>query len=127
MRKCFRIFYPAAILVLWMVFGGAAVAQEDIYSVDDSAFETLTRPEVFFYHDEHNDNVGLDCYECHHVYDDDGELVEDETSEDFECSWCHISDDSGNLDLVVKYHQRCKGCHELEEVGPVVCSGCHVK
>jgi hypothetical protein len=114
-------------LVLGMVTGGTAVAQEDIETVEDSAFETLTRPVVYFYHDEHNDNVGLDCYECHHVYNDDGELVDDETSEDFECSECHTSDDSRNLDLVVKYHERCKGCHEQEEMGPILCSECHMR
>jgi len=127
MGNCFRFFYSAAVLVLGILLGGPVAAQEDITTVNDSAFETLTRPAVVFYHDDHNDNAGLDCHECHHVYDEDGEIAEDETSEDFECSWCHTSDDSRNLDLVAKYHERCKGCHEEWQAGPVVCSGCHMK
>jgi len=54
-------------------------------------------------------------------------LLEDETSEDSECSECHGDGSARNLDLVVKFHSRCKGCHEEEGSGPVVCSECHVK
>jgi hypothetical protein len=110
-----------------MVVGGIAIAQEDITAVDDSGFEKRIRPDAVFNHEEHNEMAELDCAVCHHVYED-GELLEDETSEDSECSECHgDSEDPRNLDLVAKYHKRCKGCHEEEGSGPVVCSECHVK
>lgn len=127
MRKCFRFFHPMAILAILMVFGGIAVAQEDIIVVDDSGFEKRIRPAAVFYHEDHNEMAALDCTACHHVYEGE-ELLEDETSEDSECSECHgNTDDPRNLDLVVKYHKRCKGCHEQLGKGPVVCSECHVE
>ena len=128
MRKCFRFFHPTVIIIAAViVVGGIAIAQEDITVVDDSGFENHIRPDAVFYHEDHNEMAELDCAVCHHVYED-GELLEDETSEDSECSECHgNSDDPRNLDLVVKYHKRCKGCHEQEGSGPVVCSECHVK
>jgi hypothetical protein len=128
MRKRFRIFHLAVIMIAaLMVACGVAVAQEDITEVDDSGFANRIRPAAVFYHEDHNEMAELDCAVCHHVYED-GELLEDETSEDSECSECHgNSDDPRNLDLVVTYHNRCKGCHEEEKSGPVVCSECHVK
>ena len=128
MRKCFRFFQLIVILAVWMVNIGPAIAQEDITAVDDSGFDSRLRPEAVFYHDEHWELAGLDCIVCHHVYDDDGVLLEGETSEGYECSECHgDTDDPRNLGLVVKYHKRCKGCHEETGSGPVVCSECHVK
>jgi glycyl-tRNA synthetase (class II) len=126
MRKCFRFFPPVFVLAFLVAMGGVAVAQEDITEVDDSGFETRIRPPAVFNHEEHNEAAELDCTVCHHVYED-GELLEDETSEDSECSECHGDGSSRNLDLVAKYHTRCKGCHEEEGAGPVVCSECHVK
>ena len=128
MRKYFRFFHPIVIIIATaLVAGGIAVAQEDITAVDDSGFVKRIRPDAVFNHEEHNEAAELDCAVCHHVYED-GELLEDETSEDSECSECHgDSDDPRNLDLVVKYHKRCKGCHEEEGSGPVVCSECHVR
>jgi hypothetical protein len=35
-----------------------------------------------------------DCNECHHVYED-GEKLEDESSEDSSCSECHEEKGSG--------------------------------
>ncbi len=128
MRKCFRFFLPAAILAILMVIGGVAVAQEDMTVVNDSAFKNHIRPDAVFNHEAHNEAAGIDdCGVCHHVYED-GVLVKDETSEDSECSECHGDPgDSRNLGLVVKFHERCKGCHEQEGKGPVTCSQCHVK
>jgi len=104
----------------------AAYSQENVKSVQDSAFKTKMRPDAVFLHDEHNEKAEIDdCGTCHHVYKD-GVKVEDETSEDTECSGCHKID--GNpVPLVAKYHLRCKGCHEEKKAGPVMCSECHVK
>ena len=127
MRKCFRFFQPVVILVTLILVGGIAVAQENMTSVQDSAFQDRERPRAVFNHDAHNEAAGLDCGVCHHVYKD-GKLVEDETSEDSECSQCHAgSKDRRHLDLVVAFHKRCKGCHEEEKQGPVTCNECHVK
>ncbi len=103
-----------------------AYSQENVKSVQDSAFKTKMRPGAVFFHDEHNKKAEIDdCGTCHHVYKD-GVKVEDETSEDMECSECHRI--NGNpVPLVTKYHLRCKGCHEEKKAGPVMCSECHIR
>jgi len=103
-----------------------AYSQEKVKSVQDSAFKEKIRPNAVFLHNEHNEKAKIDdCGTCHHVYKD-GVKVEDETSEDTECSGCHkISGDP--VPLVAKYHLRCKGCHEGKKAGPVMCSECHIR
>jgi len=117
-----------------ILIGGAAVAREDkteeIKTVEDSVFQLgrTRRPPVVFLHDAHNEAAAFEYAACHHVYDEDGRLLENETSEDKECSECHAAkDDPRHLDLVASYHNLCKGCHEKEKKGPVMCSECHVK
>jgi hypothetical protein len=87
------------------------------------------RPSPAFAHDEHNEKAGIeDCIECHHVYDEDGNRLEDESSEDQECSECHGAEgDEYPMDLVRHYHLNCRGCHQAEKAGPVACGECHAK
>lgn len=95
--------------------------------VRDSAFGVRTRGPVPFVHDEHNEKAGIDdCTACHHVYED-GEKLEFETSEDMECSECHMAGGKTRMDLITAYHQNCRGCHEEAGKGPVTCAGCHEK
>jgi cytochrome c553 len=66
-----------------------AWSQEDMTVVDNTAFDNPQRTPSVFVHDEHNETAGIDdCAACHHVYAD-GQLVEDESSEDQSCSECH--------------------------------------
>ena len=65
---------------------GTAWSQDDMTVVDNAAFDNPQRTPSVFVHDEHNETAGIDdCAECHHVYED-GELVEDESSEDQSCA-----------------------------------------
>jgi len=116
------LIFVAAVAVIVVT----AYSQENVKSVQDSAFKTKMRPGAVFLHDEHNKKAEIDdCGTCHHVYKD-GVKVKDETSEDKKCSECHkINGDP--VPLVAKYHLRCKGCHEEKKAGPVMCSECHVK
>ena len=109
-----------------LIFGISAFSQEDIVTVDDSAFFERMRPPVPFKHDEHNETAEIDeCAVCHHTYED-GKLVEDESSEDMECSECHASEeDSYPISLVKFYHINCKKCHLEKKAGPVTCAECH--
>ncbi|MFZ7124574.1 MAG: acidic tetraheme cytochrome c3 TmcA [Desulfobacterales bacterium] len=103
-----------------------AYAQEDMEFVDDTAFMETMRPSAAFRHDEHNDIAGIDdCGVCHHLYDEDGTLLEGETSEDMECGECHAAGDDYPMDLVRAFHLNCRGCHEEQKAGPVVCGECH--
>ncbi len=109
--------------------GLTAYAQEDMEVVDDSGFASNMRPLPAFRHDEHNEKAGIeDCIECHHVYDKAGNRLEDESSEDQECSECHgAQGDEYPMELVRHFHMNCKGCHQANKAGPVTCGTCHVR
>jgi hypothetical protein len=105
-----------------------AWSQEDMTVVDNAAFDNPQRPPSVFVHDEHNEAAGIDdCASCHHVYED-GELVEDESSEDQSCSECHSQEgDDEQPSLIRAFHDNCKGCHQKQQQGPIMCGECHVK
>lgn len=112
----------AALVALTAISG---FSQGDIFFVRDSAFGVRMRPAVPFAHDEHNANAEIDdCTLCHHVIVD-GEKSEFESSEDRECSACHMAGGNDRMDLMNAYHRNCKGCHEEKKEGPVTCGECH--
>lgn len=126
MRMPLRAILP---LVLLLVLAVSASSQEDMVVVDNGAFEMPRRSAAVFVHDEHNETAGIEeCGECHHVYDDEGNRVEDESSEDQMCADCHGSEDEGRKPALMKaYHLNCKGCHATQGAGPVMCGECHRK
>jgi hypothetical protein len=126
MKKRTLIVYTLIILVGCIFAVMSGYSQEDVTTVEDSAFEKKMRPGVPFLHDQHNEQAGLDeCTTCHHVYED-GELVEYESSEDQECSECHTLNKGDNpMSLANIYHLQCKGCHQEKKAGPIMCSECH--
>jgi hypothetical protein len=105
-----------------------AWSQEDMTVVDNTAFDNPQRTPSVFVHDEHNETAGIDdCAACHHVYED-GQLVEDESSEDQSCSECHsLEGADGQPSLIKAFHTNCKGCHQEQEKGPILCGECHKK
>ena len=126
--RFFRLFIPLSVLVVLALAGLSVYAQEDLSVVDDTAFADNMRPLPVFRHDEHNDAAGIeDCAECHHVYDENGQRMADESSEDQECSACHGAAEDGQfpMELVRRFHLNCQGCHQTEKAGPVVCGDCH--
>ena len=83
---------------------------------------------VRFNHGQHAAGAA-DCSVCHHKrplekvgFSPNPELVR--------CSACHQQSFSADfperLGLKAAYHQRCIGCHEREDRGPVVCVDCHL-
>ncbi|MBA3037688.1 MAG: cytochrome c3 family protein [Desulfobacterium sp.] len=125
MRK--KTWVLCSVIVLSIIFlFVTAYSQDNIKYVQDPAFTKRMRPAAVFNHDEHNENASIDdCSTCHHFYKDKVK-VENETSEDMKCSECHKID-KDPVPLINKYHLRCKGCHEQEKAGPLMCSECHVK
>ncbi len=106
----------------------SAAAQEDMMFVDRIYFDDPQRPSSVFRHDEHNLAADIwDCNVCHHVYDAEGNLIEDESSEDMLCIDCHTLDGQGSQPGLRKaFHLSCKGCHIKESKGPVMCGECHL-
>ena len=127
MKKCAVL--AVAVLALVMLMLTVAGSQEEMEIVDNSDFENPQRPPSVFRHEEHNETAALDdCAECHHVYDDSGRKLEDESSEDQRCSECHESRSSGRKPSLTRaYHLNCKGCHLQQKKGPFLCGECHVK
>ncbi len=120
------IFIMAAVVVSGLVLT-VAYSQEDIEFVDNSFFTDPQRPSSVFVHDEHNEMAGIErCNICHHMYDDEGNLLEYESSEGYYCADCHGEND-WKMPLMKAYHVRCKGCHEEQGAGPVMCGECHQK
>ena len=120
------------LLVMALLFVGVflmpAFSQEDMEVVEDEGFSKRQRPPAVFRHDDHNEKAALeDCSECHHVYED-GQKLEDESSEDQSCSECHDEKGSGDMPGLRKaFHTNCKGCHLEQKKGPVMCGSCHVR
>jgi hypothetical protein len=105
-----------------------AYSQEDMTHVDNSVYNSPQRTPSVFNHEAHNEAAEIEeCNECHHVYED-GKKLEDESSEDQLCSDCHTLEAQRNQPGLMKaFHMNCKGCHEKENKGPVMCGECHVK
>ena len=114
--------------IIGIVFWDSAYSQEDMRFISADAFENPRRPPTIFNHDEHNELAQIEaCSECHHVYDEAGNLVEDESSEDQRCSDCHESARSGRKPALMKaFHTNCKSCHREQKRGPLMCGQCHV-
>lgn len=121
-----RIYCIVAILTLLFV-ATQSLSQEEMRVVDNSIFDRPVRAPALFEHDTHNEMAGIeDCAECHHLYDEDGKWVEDESSEDQSCSECHsVQNDGSNPSLRRAYHLNCKGCHLEKRAGPIMCAQCH--
>ena len=122
-----------SLIILTLLIGvvlvlNTAWSQEDMTAVDNAAFDNPQRTPSVFAHDEHNETAGIDdCTVCHHVYED-GELGEDESSEDQSCADCHDQEGSDDQPSLIKaFHANCKGCHQEQEKGPIMCGECHIK
>ena len=126
MRNLYRSICVGWVLLCF--FPAAALAQEDMIVIDNSVFENPQRPPASFKHDEHNELALIEeCNECHHVYED-GQRLEDESSEDQRCADCHELQDVGAKPGLVKaFHTNCKSCHRKQKKGPLMCGQCHIR
>jgi len=116
-----------SMLSILLIFNSAH-SQEDMKFIQVDAFENPQRPPAGFRHDEHNGLAEIEeCNVCHHLYED-GQLVEDESSEDQRCADCHGMQNVGRKPgLVEAFHTNCKSCHRQNEKGPLMCGQCHLR
>lgn len=130
MKKVLSILTIAVLAALYLMPTVAFSSEEVDTWFNLEPFGELERPVAVFDHDEHNELAGLEdnCAVCHHAFDEDGNLLEDESSEGTYCSECHaVERNDGGTPLMKAYHLQCQSCHEQEEKGPVTCGECHVK
>jgi len=127
MKRITRILFGFSIVFPLLLV--SAHSQDDMRLINSDAFENPQRPPALFNHEEHNELAEIEeCNACHHVYDDDGQLIEDESSEDELCADCHELEASGRKPPLMRaFHLNCKGCHMKKNRGPVMCGQCHVR
>lgn len=131
-----RCFQPSVLLfpLLLLCFPPGVFGQEEELVLDNpDAYVEKHRPPVSFPHELHMGE--LECLECHHDFDEDGENVLDEDlleegNEEIFCASCH--DAGTEVDLKEAFHRQCMGCHrDLRKAGEVIapelCGECHVK
>ena len=126
MNRTASLFF--AVLLVFLLAVMLAHSQDDMTHVDNSVYTNPQRSPSVFNHEEHNELAGIEeCNECHHVYED-GKKLEDESSEDLLCSECHDFENSGNTPNLTKaFHTNCKGCHQQQKKGPIMCGECHLR
>ena len=126
MKKHLLLFLTYTVTLALLIC--PASSQEDMEVIEDVGLQKKQRPPAVFRHDEHNEMAAIEeCNECHHVYEN-GEKLEDESSEDQLCSECHkVNSPDDRPGLVKAFHLNCKGCHRTKKKGPIMCGECHVR
>ena len=126
MKKRLLLFLMVPAICIFLIL--PALSQEEMAVIEDDGFQKRQRPPAVFKHDDHNELAEIEaCNECHHIYDN-GEIQEDESSEDQLCSECHTEKSSDNQPGLKKaFHLNCKGCHQAKKKGPIMCGQCHVR
>jgi hypothetical protein len=133
LKKHFRLVVLWIPLLIFLVLPNAFGQEEEILIDNQDAYIQKHRPAVLFPHELHMGE--LDCFDCHHDYDEDGDNVLDEDlldggGEELLCSSCH--DAGTDTDLKKAFHRQCMGCHrDLRITGdgaaPELCGECHIK
>lgn len=97
--------------------------------LDEIIDGNYNRPTAQFDHDTHNEIADLEesCALCHHLFDELGNIIPDESSEEMACRECHDSGKKGLPKTEAAFHNRCKGCHIAIGQGPISCGQCHAK
>ncbi len=125
MKKNKIALYVAIVGLASLFILGSVYAQDDINSLQHDIFSTRERPAAIFPHTLHADDLAIDCLDCHHIYDKDGENVWEDTEES-DCTACHgLEADGKKLPAMKAFHDNCKGCHAKENKGPLTCGECH--
>ncbi len=111
--------------IIALLTNGSALASV----LGESLEAPRTRPVSRFDHDTHNESADLEeaCALCHHLFDENGDIMDDESSDEMACRDCHDSGDKGLPKTEAAFHNRCKGCHLENRSGPITCGQCHTK
>ena len=127
------IFFLFALIGLIFLLEEIPTAQEQEEMPEEITIYTkeyrrkLFKP-INFNHQEHADDYGIECNECHHDYKD-GKNVWEEGNPVKKCIVCHNpKKKQGRVHrLAPAYHFNCKKCHKENNAGPVKCEECHTK
>lgn len=99
-------------------------------TIENEGYRKDIRGPVPFHHQNHADDYGIACNECHHEYQD-GKNIWQEGMEVKKCIDCHDPQKKqGNADrLDIAFHKNCRDCHrdigDEEKAPSRTCAGCH--
>lgn len=90
-----------------------------------------------FPHKKHASEFQVPCKDCHHLYENGGNVWE-EGDPVAKCESCHTSPKTGKAlkdaspeeqkrSLYNAFHRNCLNCHKEEAKGPTKCIECHPK
>lgn len=107
----------------------------NVIIIDNEDYDRDRKGPVTFTHRKHALDYKIQCWECHHDYNNEGINIWNPWGETLKCKECH--DASEAIDKAVKlqtaYHINCKNCHktmakENKKTGPYRnCLTCHQK
>jgi hypothetical protein len=123
------IAFAAATLFLTSGFPIAAEVPCEIV-IENEGYKKDIKGPVAFNHQQHSEDYGIQCEECHHEYQD-GKNIWQEGMEVKKCIACHDPQKKqGNADrLNNAFHKNCRNCHKDikdDDKAPYrKCSGCH--
>jgi len=122
------------VAALWVFAVSPLGAQPDKIVFDPlKTFGKSKRPGVALHHNRHVE-AGLSCKDCHHVYENGENVLDESTLEEgnqgIRCSTCHGP--NFRIGLKQAFHDQCIGCHkrfqkEKKKTGPRYCGQCHIK
>jgi len=107
----------------------------DIITIENEGYKKDKKSPVILNHKKHNNNYGILCNKCHHVYKD-GENIWKDTDHVQKCIECHdpIKTKGDVKKLQLAFHKNCKNCHknvmkkESDKNAPFKkCKECHKK
>jgi hypothetical protein len=132
MHKRWVIFLTVVLTGLILLAAGLPRAQEQESPkwvvIENEGYKRKAFKPISFTHEVHAEDYGVECTECHHDYKE-GENVWKEGDPVLKCVVCHNPQlKQGEVDrLLFAFHFNCKGCHKLNEMGPIDCNECHAK
>jgi len=133
MRKIATLLVAAVFSVL-VISGGAIMAADqevpDEITIEHKYSSDKKGP-VPFHHKQHTEYEGVECADCHHVYEG-GKNVWKEGDHVDKCVKCHdLEETKGDIvKLQLALHKNCKDCHKemAKDTAPwKKCNDCHKK
>ena len=110
----------------WAVMAEKTQEMPESMYIESGVYDGIrNRPPVELTHQNHAEEYGIECSQCHHEYTE-GEPVK-------KCSECHKAQETDEVGVKLQdaMHQTCRACH-VEEVkddpnssAPYTCAACH--
>jgi hypothetical protein len=99
--------------------------------IENQGYTEDKKKPVNFSHKKHEEEYGIACDSCHHVYEE-GKNIWKQEDPVGKCVVCHdpVADQDGVIKLQSAFHKKCRDCHkevaqEGREAPDKKCMACH--